>query len=621
MSRIFGEGIFGGREMAKFPQNFIDDLRQRADIVRIISEYVPLKKRGANWMARCPFHEEKTPSFSVSPAKNIFYCFGCGKGGSVFTFIMEMEHLSFPEAVRLVAEKAGVPLPSPRDEREEMLRRRERERIIALNLWALEWWEAQLESRPEALRYLLQRGITDETRRAFRLGYAPDGWDGLISHLKERGATMAEIERSGLVVKKETGGSYDRFRGRLIFPVLDLQGRPIAFGGRTLAPDGEPKYLNSPETPVYSKGRHLFGLNLTREQIRRRGFAILVEGYLDLIALYQAGIRNVVASLGTALTGEQAKLLGRFARKVVVNYDGDEAGREAARRAIEILLAEGFEVKVLVLPDNADPDEFIKRFGIEEYNRRRGAALSHLQFVLEEATRERDLARPEDKAAAVNDVLTSLRVVRNGVLRREYFDHAMDVLRVEDSLRRELWGTMRAGARLDASEMKVQFERAAQQPVTLAERRLLELIFAVPEVGRAILAQIESSDYEALATAPIFRALSERLARGETIEAAAVADLLADDPVAQKIVPLVAASGIELGAGESPEELIAEAENCLLALRRMNLERRIRELKNEIARAERIGDSDARDQLTLEYLDLQRRRNALYLKAASPRWR
>lgn len=618
MSRIFGEGIFGGREMAKFPQNFIDDLRQRADIVRIISEYVPLKKRGANWMARCPFHEEKTPSFSVSPAKNIFYCFGCGKGGSVFTFIMEMEHLSFPEAVRLVAEKAGVPLPSPRDEREEMLRRRERERIIALNLWALEWWEAQLESRPEALRYLLQRGITDETRRAFRLGYAPDGWDGLISHLKERGATMAEIERSGLVVKKETGGSYDRFRGRLIFPVLDLQGRPIAFGGRTLAPDGEPKYLNSPETPVYSKGRHLFGLNLTREQIRRRGFAILVEGYLDLIALYQAGIRNVVASLGTALTGEQAKLLGRFARKVVVNYDGDEAGREAARRAIEILLAEGFEVKVLVLPDNADPDEFIKRFGIEEYNRRRGAALSHLQFVLEEATRGRDLARPEDKAAAVNDVLTSLRVVRNSVLRREYFDHAMDVLGVEDSLRRELWGTMRAGARLDASEMKVQFERAAQQQVTLAERRLLELIFAVPEVGRAILAQIESSDYETLATAPIFRALLERLARGETIEAAAVADLLADDPVAQRIVPLVAASGIELGAGESPEELIAEAENCLLALRRMNLERRILELKNEIARA---GDSDARDQLTLEYLDLQRRRNALYLKAASPRWR
>src|SRR5256714_1843770 len=264
----------------RFPQTFIDDLRRQADIVRIVQDYVTLKKTGANWVARCPFHKETKPSFSVNPAKEIFYCFGCQKG-----------------------------------------------------------------------------------------------------------ASQEQLERSGLVVKKDEGGSYDRFRGRLIFPVFDAQGKPIAFGGRTLDPEGEPKYLNSPETPAYTKGRHLFGLNLTRDEIRRQGFAILVEGYLDLIVPYQFGVRNVVASLGTALTPEQVKLVGRFARKVLVNYDGDPAGVQAAKKAIEILLAEDLEVKILVLPDKADPAEFIRKFGLIEYQRQRGEAQPHIQFVIDHAAR------------------------------------------------------------------------------------------------------------------------------------------------------------------------------------------------------------------------------------------
>ncbi|HEX8709510.1 MAG TPA: DNA primase, partial [Pyrinomonadaceae bacterium] len=338
----------------RFPQTFIDDLRRQADIVRVIQDYVSLKKKGANWMACCPFHQEKTPSFSVNPAKDIYYCFGCAKGGSVFNFVMEIERVSFPEAVKIVAEKANVPLPVMEQDKRFETHKREADDVIQLNSWALEWWEAQLEQGGAETRtardYIAGRGITDETRKAFRLGYAPDAWDALSSHLKRRGATQTQIERSGLVVLKDAGGSYDRFRGRLIFPVLDAQGRPIAFGGRTLEPGGEPKYLNSPETPAYTKGRHLYGLHQTRDEIRRRKFAILVEGYLDLIIPYQFGIRNSVASLGTALTPEQAKLLGRFARKVVVNYDGDRAGIKAAKRAIEVLLAEDFEVKILVLP-------------------------------------------------------------------------------------------------------------------------------------------------------------------------------------------------------------------------------------------------------------------------------
>src|ERR687888_167809 len=360
----------------RYPQTFIDDLRRQADIVRVLSDYVTLKKKGANWMACCPFHQEKTPSFSVNPSKNIFYCFGCSRGGSVFNFVMEMESVSFPEAVRVVAEKAGVPLPQLVDDKKFEARRKEADEVIQLNAWALEFWERQLaeggaEARA-AREYVEGRGISDETRRVFRLGYAPNSWDALGLYLKSKGASIGQIERSGLVVKKEAGGYYDRFRGRLIFPVSDAQGRPVAFGARAMRAGDEPKYLNSPETAAYTKGRHLFGLNVSRDEIRRKKFAILVEGYLDLIIPFQHGVHNVVASLGTALTAEQSKLLGRFARKVVVNYDGDRAGINAAKRAIEILLPEDFEAKVLVLPDGADPDEFVRARGAEEYNERRG---------------------------------------------------------------------------------------------------------------------------------------------------------------------------------------------------------------------------------------------------------
>src|SRR5919106_4537985 len=418
----------------RYPQTFIDDLKRQADIVRVVQDYVQLKKKGANWMACCPFHKEKTPSFSVSPAKEIFYCFGCHKGGSVFNFVMEIERVSFPEAIRIVADKIGMPLPKMVDDSRFQARRQEADDVIELNAWAMEWWQQQLESSKEARiarEYLVQRELNEETEKVFRLGYAPDSWEALSSYLRQKGATQQQIDRSGLVVKKEEGsGSYDRFRGRLMFPVLDAQGRPIAFGGRTLKGE-DAKYVNSPETAAYVKGRNLFGLNLTRDEIRRQEFVILVEGFLDLIVPYQFGVRNMVASLGTALTPEQVKLIGRFARKVVVNYDGDRAGVQAAKRAIETLLAEDLEVKVLVLPDNADPDDFIRKHGVTEYQQRRGTARPHIQFVIDQAVRDRNLHNPADKAAAVEETLPFVRAVRSRIQRREYFDIAMDSLRVQ----------------------------------------------------------------------------------------------------------------------------------------------------------------------------------------------
>ncbi len=599
----------------RYPQTFIDDLKRQADIVRVIQDYVSLKKKGANWMACCPFHQEKTPSFSVSPSKEIFYCFSCQKGGSVFNFVMEIERVSFPEAIRIVAEKANVPLPQMEEDKKYEARRKESDEVVELNTWALEFWETQLvdngiEARA-AREYLKKRELTDETQRIFRLGYAPDSWDALSGYLKKRGASEAQIERSGLVVKKDAGGFYDRFRGRLIFPVMDAQGRAVAFGGRTLG-DGEPKYLNSPETAAYTKGRHLYGLNLTRDEMRRKKFAILVEGYLDLIVPYQFGVRNMAASLGTALTPEQAKLLGRFARKVVINYDGDGAGVKAAKRAIETLLAEDFEVKVLVLPEGSDPDEFMRQSGVEAYHERRGKALPHIQFVLDQAVRDRNLLRPADKAAAVEEALPYVRAVRNGIQKREYFDMTMDALRIEGAaLRNELWQTIKKGTEANQASVRQKVAHAAGAQQTVAEQKLLELLIHDAELRRTILPRMEEADYEALPTAGVFRALVEIEAQGAEVNSSTLMARVEDDPLAADIVPLLMMSEPQRESDEAVDDVLANAESCFNALRLMAVDRHINELGLEMAAAERAGDTVNRDRLALEHLEWTRRKSGL----------
>jgi DNA primase len=596
----------------RYPQTFIDDLKRQADIVRVVQDYVQLKKKGANWMACCPFHKEKTPSFSVSPAKEIFYCFGCHKGGSVFNFVMEIERVSFPEAIKLVAEKSGVPLPKLIDDSRFEARRQESDQVIELNKWALEWWEQQLESSAEgriAREYLKRREITDETRNIFRLGYGPDSWEALSVYLRQKGATQEQIEKSGLVVKKEEGGSYDRFRGRLIFPVLDIQGRPIAFGGRTLK-DEDAKYINSPETAAYVKGRNLFGLNLTRDEIRRSGFVILVEGFLDLIVPYQFGVKNIVASLGTALTSDQVKLLSRFARKVVVNYDGDPAGVQAAKKAIEILLAEDLEVKVLVLPDNSDPDEFIRKFGVQEYQKQRGQSQPHIQFVIDQAVRDRKLSNPADKEAAIDEVLPYIRAVSSRLQKREYFDIAMDSLRISDGvLRRELWQSIRSG-----DTRRTQVARRSQLKPTVAEQRLLELVLTDEKFRHDVFKRLEADDYEGLATAPIFRALVEADRTGVTPDYDYLVNSMPGEPIAE-LLPSLLMSELDALDDAQDEARQLSAERCLEALRLMKVDRRISDLTSEIAAAERNGEMELRDRLAIEHLELTRRRNDLLPKA------
>jgi DNA primase len=601
-----------------YPQTFIDELKQRADIVRVVEAYgLPLKKKGQNWWAPCPFHQEKTGSFSVNPGKGMYKCFGCGKGGNVFTFVMELEGLSFPEAVRVVADKAGMSLPEPVDGRDYEQTKKaadERKRIagevIQLNEWAVEFWENCLQDKKakKAREYLEQREMSAETIAAFKLGYAPDSWDALKSYLREKGAGDKQIEISGLVgVNEEKERVYDRFRNRIMFPVLDANGLPIAFGARAMG-DDQPKYLNSPETPAYTKGNHLYGLYQAKEEMRKKKFAILVEGYFDLITPWQNGVKNLVASSGTAFTEAQAKLLGRFARKVVVNYDGDSAGVKAARKAIETLLAEDFEIKVLVLPEGSDPDEFINSNGVEAYNKQRGQAAPHLQFVLEQAIRDKNLGVPRHKAAAIEDVIPVLCAVRNPTEQRESFDQAMSFLRVDDeALRSDLWKTVRAGTKADTSGVRRQIARAASSRPTVAEEQLLEMLVHDEELRKHILPMLEETDYEALASAAVFHAVFEADKRSLEMTAENLSALLdEDDAAAHDLLPLLIMSPAPRGEGEPIDELQADAENCVFALRAMAISQRTTEISRELAHAEAIGDSETLAKLSAEQIALAR---------------
>jgi DNA primase len=393
-----------------------------------------------------------------------------------------------------------------------------------------------------------------------------------------------------------------------MFPVFDGQGRPIAFGARTLKNE-DAKYINSPETAAYIKGRNLFGLNLTKDEIRRTGFAILVEGYLDLMVPYQHGIRNVAASLGTALTSEQAKLLSRFARKVVVNYDGDRAGVQAAKKSIEILLAEDIEVKVLVLPENADPDEFIRKFGVDDYQQRRAKAQPHIQFVIENALRDRSLHRPAEKAEAVEEVLPYIRAVKNRIQKREYFDLAMNQLQINDvALRRELWYSLRASTHIAGSAGQKILRRTGVKP-TVAEQQLLVLFLANQGLRHETLPSMQKSDYEELATAAIFNALVELDLEGIEPDFERLTEKTEGDATAQELLPMLLMESV--GTDEDrAADLRVIVENCLDALHLVNIDRRIRELSNEIAAAERDGDEKKAVELITEKFGLDLRRKS-----------
>ena len=353
----------------RFDDNKIEEIKSRVDIVELASEYLTLKKAGRNFIGLCPFHQEKTPSFTVNRDKQIFYCFGCGEGGNVITFLMKIADKTFPEAIKDLAEKTGVVLPPMPSGKEGRQKDSLKESIINLNLRAAQHFNRNLSSPAGkvAREYLQNRSISEETIKQFRLGFVPDTWRSLTDYIESSGSSLKLAEQAGLVIAGKEGNYYDRFRGRIIFPIENIFGEIVAFGGRVME-KGEPKYLNSPESPVYIKGKNLYGLNKTKEEIRKKGFALIVEGYFDLISLWNAGIGNVVATLGTTLTREHLELLRRYTIEVVALFDPDEAGRKALDRSLELFLSMRMRARALILPEGCDPDDYIKKHGKDKLN-------------------------------------------------------------------------------------------------------------------------------------------------------------------------------------------------------------------------------------------------------------
>jgi DNA primase len=354
----------------RFDDSKIEEIKSRIDIVELASEYLTLKKAGRNYSGLCPFHQEKTPSFTVNREKQMFYCFGCGEGGNAITLLMKIANMTFPEAVKSLAEKTGVILPLRSLNKDGSQKDSLREEITGLNLKAAQQFSRNLNSSAGkvAREYLQNRGISDDAIKHFRLGFAPDTWRSLTDYIEGIGSSLKLAEQAGLIVAGKEGSFYDRFRGRLIFPIENIFGEIVAFGGRVME-KGEPKYLNSPESPVYIKGKNLYGLNKAKEEIRKQKFALIVEGYLDLISLWNAGICNVVATLGTALTREHLELLRRYTLDVVALFDPDEAGKKALDRSLELFLSMNMHAKALILPEGCDPDDYVKKYGKEKLDK------------------------------------------------------------------------------------------------------------------------------------------------------------------------------------------------------------------------------------------------------------
>jgi DNA primase len=555
--------------------SFAEKVKQQADIVRVVGEYVRLKKSGQNFTGLCPFHAEKSPSFAVHPTKQIYHCFGCGVGGDVFKFVMEMEKCSFPEAIRVVAEKCGISIPRPKERSpEERKENQQRTVLVEMHREAQTFFVKQLEGTLEgkaARAYLEDRGLDKDTISRFGIGYAPSGGDLLLRSFKQKYSEKLLTE-SGLVSRDQSGRLFDRFRRRITFPIFNESGKIVAFGCRALG-DDQPKYLNSPETPIYSKSNVLYHMDRAKEGIRRQDFAILVEGYMDAIAVARAGISNVVASCGTSLAEPQIKLLGRFTRRVIVNYDPDAAGQTATERSLSLLLEQDFEVRVLALPPvgdkKADPDLFIREMGKDAYLKLLKEAPVYVDYLIARA-RQMDLSTGEGKLRAVNFLLPYVQKIPNRILRSEWATRIAQQLRLEEPVLR---AALSKAASERRSEVKTQPELVARaaKPV---ERRLIRMLAEAEGFRHELAQHLQNARlYHGLETERIFAALVIASLAGQPLQATEVAAALEERD--RRLL-------FEILFEEANEPSWEEAMSCIEALQNRQAERELADVQRSI---------------------------------------
>lgn len=580
----------------KFPQSLIDEVRATADIVTVVSDSVSLRKAGATYKGLCPFHGEKTPSFHVNRDRGFFHCFGCGVGGDVFKFVELQEKVGFQDAVRQLAQRFGIPIPeleSGPDGRETAA---ERETLVRIHEVALAYFREQLDAPAGARiqKYLHeQRGLTPATVATLQLGLAPAARDGLRQHLLKQGFGSAQVVLSGLVSRREDGSEADRFRNRLMIPIARDTGTIIAFGGRALDPDQQPKYLNSPETPIYTKSRTLYGLNLTKGDIRKAGFALIVEGYFDFAQAYQAGGFPVVASCGTALTSQQAQVLRRFAGKAVLCYDPDRAGQTAAERSSELLVGEGFDVNVVQLPAGEDPDTFIQKGGRDGFVRQLRQSRPYLEYLLDRAAGEFDLARDDSRRAFLRKMLGVAARIPDPAVRDQFADRLAHKARVTEAVVRDEIRKAAGARRTDLPAERLPSLVTHARP---AEKGLLWTLMHDPAGTLPWLAELEPQDLEGLITADILRAAQQLPAA-----AAEEAPSLLLERLSTQDAELLTAVAAE------PSAPVFRPDVCVVSLKRLRLEREQAELQREIDRLQSTGVKGAAlDALLERKLSVQR---------------
>lgn len=586
--------------MGKIPENVLNEIQDKCDIVEIISGYIPLKPSGRNFKACCPFHHEKTPSFIVSPDKQIYHCFGCNSGGNVFNFLKEYEKIDFIDAVKMLAEKTGVKLPEYKthDDQDASIV----STIYSVNDVAGNYYYSMLEkngSSSEPKRYITKRGLDGPIVKKFRIGYADPSWRGLLDYLTGRGIKQDIILKAGLIIKGKENSYYDLFRNRVIFPIFDARNRIIGFGARAMD-DSVPKYINSPETAVYKKGQHLYGLNFAKAGIKEKNYAIITEGYLDVITCHQYGVDNAIASLGTALTTEQIRLLKRYTHNVVMLYDADQAGEMASLRGLDLFLEEDINVKIAALEKDHDPDSFLRKFGKENFDEAIKKSKSLFTYKLDILKDKFDSVEPESKAETIKEMLSTINRVRNAIVKAEYIKLLAQELSVkEDAVWEELkkikgtpYHSLRSGTG----------EHGMKKPIEIspAEKILARLMLEDVNIVKIVRDELKPSDFRNQDIKNIAEALFSIDTEDGLIDVGKLINSM-EDKVPQNIISFIVNEEVDIKNRER------NVSDCIMTIKKENRNMLLKDIQNRLHVAQKSGYAEEEKRLVEEFNQLMKR--------------
>jgi DNA primase len=564
------------------PEERIEEIRNRVNIVDLVSEYVTLKKAGRNYLGSCPFHKEKTPSFTVNAEKQIYHCFGCGEGGNAFSFLMKINNMTFPETVRHLAGKLGIPLPAREFTPEEKGREDLREILLRVNHLAAGYYARalRLPAGTRGKAYLEKRGIKPEVIETFQLGYAPEGWRNLRDHLQREKVSLKHAEQAGLLVSRKDGDYYDRFRGRLMFPIEDVNGNVIAFGGRIIG-EGEPKYLNSPESPIYVKGRNLYGLARAKNAIRRDETLIIVEGYFDLLALWNHGIPNVAATLGTALTREHVDLIRRYTGAVALTFDTDTGGKAALERSMSLFLERGLRAKAVVLPDGKDPDEFISKHGKEAFLVEIGRARALVDYYIDEVIGQG--TNIDDRRGALKDAIPFMAGISDAAERGQFMKRVSERLGVDEELVRSEVSRHRPAGRQEEAPAP----RRVTTGIDRVELALIQMMIENPSRIRDVI----EGNILAFFMSDVLKSLGETIAashgEGEAPSLAGMVERIENRAVREKLLELTVSAS-------QPDSAVRDRlfDDTVRRVKERWYKERQRDLRVRLLRAQEAGDQE-----------------------------